>query len=429
MKKFIGVRTYILIAAMFSVASFTSQTQAQCVAPSLTFQNPVLVSGTSNQVGATYRFTKVTPTADAFVRIDSIVGGAHLTNIDNSSMGYSHAWQPVVSGPSTGVGTEYYIRWTVSFRATGTNTATSVACLNISAIDVDGDGNKIREFVEALNPVQHTVSNPTLLTVSMRNTSSGMAIRAMGSVANKPDIDTNALDTRVNFDFGTSVSFSIKTGARVDNNNSGGGAPERWFSLYFKNFVNTSTLPVRLLSFNGKSLGNNTIELKWVTEVEVNNKQFEIQRSFDGKEFRTVAIAFALEGSGVKAYSVKDALPADAPAKVYYRIKQVDIDGKFSITNIITVNSARDLNAGMKVTPNPIANDFAINLENDNQGVQAMRIVDLSGREVYRQSLNGQKIPAIRLSATQARMQAPGVYIAEVVFQDGTRLTQKMIRN
>jgi hypothetical protein len=58
-----------------------------------------------------------------------------------------------------------------------------------------------------------------------------------------------------------------------------------------------------------------------------------------------------------------------------------------------------------------------------------MRILDLSGREVFRQSLNGQKIPAIRLSAAQARMQAPGVYIAEVVFQDGTRLTQKMIRH
>ncbi len=429
MKKFIYVRTYMLICAMITIASFVNRTQAQCFAPSLTFQNPVLVSGTNHQVGATYRFSKVTPTADAFIRIDSIVGGAILTNVDNSSMGYSHAWQPVVSGPSNVAGREYYVRWTVSFRATGTNTPTSVSCLNISAIDLDGDSRKIREFVEALNPVQHTVSNPTLLTVSMLNTGSGMAIRAMGSVANKPDIDTNALDTRVNFDFGTSVSFTIKTGARVDNNSPGAASPERWFSLYFKNFVNTSTLPVRLLSFNGKSLGNNTIELKWVTEVEVNNKQFEIQRSFDGKEFRTVAIAFALEGSGVKAYSVKDALPADAPAKVYYRIKQVDIDGKFSITNIIIVNSARDLSVGMKVTPNPVVNEFAINLENDNQGVQAMRILDLSGREVFRQSLNGQKIPAIRLSAAQARMQAPGVYIAEVVFQDGTRLTQKMIRH
>jgi hypothetical protein len=426
MKTFTHVRKYIAFSVLSLIAGIT-QTQAQCVAPSLTFENPVLISGTAGQVGATYRFSKVTSAADAFVRIDSLVGGAVLNNIDISTIGYSHAWQPVVGGPTTPNGSEYYIRWTISFRNTGTSTVTNIPCLNISAIDVDGDGRKMREFVEAFNAVQHTVNNPTLLTVSMFNTASGTCIRALGRVDNKPDIDTNAVDTRINFEYGTTTGFSLKTGTRVDNNLSGGSA-ERYFSLYFKNFVNAGSLPVRLLSFNGKSLGNNNIELKWVTEIEVNNKQFDIQRSFDGRDFRTVAVVFAKEGTGIKAYQMKDGLPADAPAKVYYRIRQVDIDGQFSITHIITVNTAKDNSLSMKVTPNPVVNDFTINLENVNQGARSLRIVDLSGREVYRLSLAGQRTPAIRLQASQARMQAPGIYVAEVTFEDGTRLTQKMVR-
>jgi hypothetical protein len=426
MKTFTHVRKYIAFSVFLLVISL-AQTQAQCVAPSLTFENPVLISGTAGQPGATYRFSRVTPNADAFIRIDSLVGGAVLSNVDITSIGYRHAWQPVVTGPSSPAGTQYYIRWTISFRITGTSSVTSIPCLNISAIDVDGDNRKMREFVEAFNPVNHTVTNPTLLDVRMISNPSGLSVFALGRVDNKPDIDTNAHDTRINFEYGTSTGFSLKTGARVDNNNSG-GSPERFFCLYFKNFTNPGTLPVRLLSFNGKSLGNNSIELKWVTEVEVNNKQFEIQRSFDGRDFRTVAIVFAKEGTGIKAYQMKDALPADAPAKVYYRIRQVDIDGQSTNTHIITVNTARDNSLSMKVTPNPVVNDFTINLENVNQGVKSMRIVDMSGREVYRAALGGQRIPAIRLQTGQARMQAPGIYVAEVTFEDGTRLTQKMVR-
>ncbi len=82
----------------------------------------------------------------------------------------------------------------------------------------------------------------------------------------------------------------------------------------------------------------------------------------------------------------------------------------------------------MKITPNPVAGDFTINLENNQQGAYAIRILDNSGREVFRQSLNGQKLPVIRLSASQAKMDIPGIYVAELVFQDGSRLTQKLVK-
>jgi hypothetical protein len=418
--------TYLLILMLTSVA-FT-RVSAQCIAPSLTFENPVLVSGTNGQVGATYKFPFVTTTADAYIRIDSIVGGASLVNIDITSTGYQHAWQPVVDGPSTPAGSTYYIRWNISFKNAGTTESTSISCLNLSAIDVDGDNVRMREYVEAFNCVQHTHPFPSVLGINMMNTSSGMCTMAMGQVANKLNIDTNAHDTRINFDFGTTNSVSFITGAMVDNNSTGPASTDRHFSLYFKNFSNVSTLPVRLLSFSGRPLTNNSVQINWVTELEVNNKQFEIQRSFDGKDFQTVAIAFSLEGSGTKAYKITDKIPAGSPSKVYYRIKQIDIDDKYSISKIISISLEESNNMFIKLSPNPVENEFTLTLENSSTPLTSIRIVDMSGREIFRKSLAGLKTNMHRLDARQANMQKPGMYIAELLFADGTHTTQKMIK-
>jgi len=428
MKKLLPINRFVyLFTILFTIGSFT-QVSAQCIAPSLTFENPVLVAGSNGQVGATYKFPFVTTTADAYIRIDSIVGGASLVNIDITSTGYQHAWQPVVNGPSTPAGSKYYIRWNISFKNAGTNENTSISCLNLSAIDVDGDNVRIREYVEAYNCIQHTHPYPSVLGINMMNTSSGMCTMAMGQVANKLNIDTNAHDTRINFDFGTTNAVNFITGAKVDNNSTGPASTDRHFSLYFKNFSNISTLPVRLLSFSGRAMSQNSVQINWVTELEINNKQFEIQRSFNGKEFQTVAIAFSLEGTGTKAYKLTDKIPEGSPAKVYYRIKQIDMDDKYSISKIISISLEESNKTFIKLSPNPVDNEFTITLENNTTPVSAIRIVDMSGREIFRKSTAGLNTNMHRLDARQANMQKPGMYIAELLFADGSRSTQKMIK-
>jgi Secretion system C-terminal sorting domain len=428
MKKLLPINGFLYLLIIILTNGAFTQVSAQCIAPSLTFENPVLVAGTNGQVGATYKFPFVTTTADAYIMIDSIAGGATLKNIDITSTGYQHAWQPVVDGPSTPAGSKYFIRWKISFKNAGTNEYTSISCLNLSAIDVDGDNVRMREFVEAYNCIQHTHPYPSVLGINMMNTTLGMCTMAMGQVANKLNIDTNAHDTRINFDFGTTNSVMFITGAMVDNNSTGPASTDRHFSLYFKNFSNISTLPVRLLSFSGRALNNTSVQINWVTEMEVNNKQFEIQRSFDGKDFQTVAIAFSLEGSGTKAYKLTDKIPEGSPSKAYYRIKQIDIDDKYSISKIITISLEESNNRFVKLSPNPVDNEFTITLENNTTPVTAIRIVDMSGREIFRKSMAGLNTNMHRLDARQANMQKPGMYIAELLFADGSRSTQKMIK-
>jgi hypothetical protein len=101
-----------------------------------------------------------------------------------------------------------------------------------------------------------------------------------------------------------------------------------------------STAPVELSFFSGK-LKEEDIELNWITDVEENNAGFEVQRSFDGDNFETITMvpgAGSVEGS--TAYNFKDEAirPRALNNLVYYRLKQIDFDGSFTYSSIISVD-------------------------------------------------------------------------------------------
>ncbi len=94
--------------------------------------------------------------------------------------------------------------------------------------------------------------------------------------------------------------------------------------------------PVELTSFSF-DIGNGNILLHWVTASETNNYGFEIQKSEDGNTFKKVGF---IEGKGTTAefsnYSFTDS-PANGKV-LYYRLKQIDFDGKAELSDILTVN-------------------------------------------------------------------------------------------
>ena len=111
-------------------------------APKFKFSNPTLVSGTAGQIGAKYFFQNVYNNKDAYITIENIVGGAVLKDIDNTTTGYSDAWQPTVGGPGTyGIS---YIKWDVEFDSADVPYVFSL--LDLSAVDVDGDNARVREL-------------------------------------------------------------------------------------------------------------------------------------------------------------------------------------------------------------------------------------------------------------------------------------------
>ena len=119
-------------------------------------------------------------------------------------------------------------------------------------------------------------------------------------------------------------------------------------------------LPVQLLNFTGAAAGSQ-ISLSWSTAFEANASGFVVERSTDGRNFTTVAtVAAKGNSSSVTRYQATDVAPL-TPVNIY-RLKQIDKDGSFTYSKLVTVNFATAGQKGMEIYPNPVTNKFNISL-------------------------------------------------------------------
>lgn len=158
-----------------------------------------------------------------------------------------------------------------------------------------------------------------------------------------------------------------------------------YFNDYILVVAEGGPTPVKLTSFNG-DYSNGVARLNWQTSQELNNDRFELYRSYDGNNFElATSIAGAGNSSVPKNYTYQDHINLDG--NVYYKLKQVDIDGKFSFSNIIKLSS-NDAKASFKIYPNPVVNNFAASFSAPKSGVATLLIRNTSGQTVYKKSLS-----------------------------------------
>ena len=143
-----------------------------------------------------------------------------------------------------------------------------------------------------------------------------------------------------------------------------------------------SPLPVELLSFKGVAKENYN-QLNWITASEINNSGFEIERSASGFDWEKIGF---LKGAGnsstTKIYSYEDKnLGADL---YYYRLKQIDFNGKFEYTKTISIVQ-KNINTLQveKLFPNPFSS--SITIEFTEQVADELQIIlyDLNGKQVF----------------------------------------------
>lgn len=167
------------------------------------------------------------------------------------------------------------------------------------------------------------------------------------------------------------------------------------FSDHFVTFATidfeNTPLPVELISFNGL-LRDNVIELSWLTASEINNSHFELEKSVDGFNF-TLLERVEATGSNARAtnYVSIDTDPKEGVN--YYRLKQVDLDGTTTFSEVIAIKYEVDQFAineakTVLVYPNPTdGGGFNIRLEGFQQVDQLkIQVFDMLGREVYQQT-------------------------------------------
>lgn len=167
-------------------------------------------------------------------------------------------------------------------------------------------------------------------------------------------------------------------------------------------------LPITLTDFTVTPKDNDAL-LQWSTQQEINTKSFTIQRSYDGQQFNDIgSVAANGTTSTVSKYSFTDAgIMNSGKQTVYYRLKAIDKDGKFALTNIISLKIAGNTQWSVRVLSNPVR-DYISLLLNNVSGKLQLSVRDISGKIIYAKSMenvNGQ----ISLPVTLPR----GTYILE----------------
>ncbi len=143
-------------------------------------------------------------------------------------------------------------------------------------------------------------------------------------------------------------------------------------------------LPVTFSSFIAQKI-DKAVKLAWSTEQEINSSHFIIERSEDGRNWKSIAnIAAAGYSNNHLDYIIYDNLPLNGNS--YYRIKQVDKDGKFQVS--VVRNISFDLGYMVKISPNPARDFITIALEKNYNTNTLIQINNDAGNIVYTQKSN-----------------------------------------
>ena len=145
----------------------------------------------------------------------------------------------------------------------------------------------------------------------------------------------------------------------------------------------TATLPVNWLNFSAELKNENNVQLNWSTASEINNSHFEIERSSDNSNWTAVN---TVKGNGntntISKYNYTDILTTTKTNKFYYRLKQVDFDGKFEYSKTVGVSVDRpQTNNFYLFYPNPNNGQFTIDFY-DNREIKIIRLFDALGKIV-----------------------------------------------
>ncbi len=150
--------------------------------------------------------------------------------------------------------------------------------------------------------------------------------------------------------------------------------------------------------------------MKWQTASELNNEGFQVQRSYDTRNWTGLAFIPGNGSTQVEhSYSHFDERPL--PGVNYYRLKQMDFDGQFKYSEVISVK-VKGEGSGISLFPNPANGSVTLALESGYTSAAILTLYNLLGKQMKQQVLpleSGAFRTDIDLSGLPC-----GIYLAEV---------------
>lgn len=344
-------------------------------APGLTV---TLFDGAGNQIGAatstamdgSYSFDELTP-GDYYVQFSNLPNGAEFTTAGSGNdTSKDSDVNPTTSRTSTttlssgendgnwdaGIFSRVSLGdniW-IDTNGDGTKDATDTGHENVLVVLKDLNGTQISQVYSDANgdylfsgllPGNYTVE------IHSSNFEVGGALYDM----------YNSYDKDGNYDMATSETL-----------NSGADMMDLDFG-----FASNLLLPVELISFNARGM-NSVVEITWQTASEINNDQFVIERSADGSAFEGIGQEVGAGTSvSLKSYQFIDLDPL--MGRNYYRLKQVDLDGSVSYSDVRVVVFNHENN--ISVYPTLVDTDVRIEMPSfDRKGQPSILLVDNTGQ-------------------------------------------------
>jgi hypothetical protein len=148
-------------------------------------------------------------------------------------------------------------------------------------------------------------------------------------------------------------------------------------------------LPITLAEFTGRKNGVNNL-LSWITSNELNNTGFELERSINGVEYTKIAFIQTQATNGISSqklfYSFED-VSAPIVTKVYYRLKQIDKNGKYSYSNIVVlIGNKSDKFEITNLYPNPVISILNLAISATKEETIKILITDVVGKLIKQES-------------------------------------------
>ena len=329
----------------------------------------VLYSSISTGTGT----AMVTGTGTAFVSADGFTRGPGLT----FSMDAGYASRGWTTGAS--VNSDDYVQFSATIGTTAVN-------LGTLEIRYDRDGSGPKELVLEANGIQ-IYSDASVSQVGEEN------MINLSSVPSLQNLQNTTVIFRL-FGFNASSESGDLEIEDIDGGDVDVGAV----------LTASLVLPVNIDAFTARAVGKQA-EIQFSTATEQNNSHFLVQRSGDGRDFKTIG---RVEGKGdsdrLVAYTFVDERPIAGVN--YYRLQQYDFDGASEVFGPVAVYFAEPTSEGPKVWPVPASDELQIDLP-DSQQAWELSVFNLNGQLLL------QRTAAPGLNRTSLALQAlpAGTYL------------------
>lgn len=173
-----------------------------------------------------------------------------------------------------------------------------------------------------------------------------------------------------------SYTLQVYCSASGSQSNNSGCSDNVQQAALSASFTVNAAMPVQLLSFTAEK-SNKDVVLHWATATEIDNDYFQVEHLTPGQDWADLG---RVAGKGTSASNQLYRFTHRNPTKgvQYYRLKQVDLDGKYMYSPIVSIDVQS--NTQIVLSPNPLRGDqLSIQLP-DAETAHQLRLFNLQGQ-------------------------------------------------